>query len=142
MSDLNASAPPLLARQLGFAGLIPFVALALAVWAQDPDAADALVAYAATITSFLGAIHWGLSMREPQPDAKSLLWGVIPSLVAWLALMMETDSALALLAALLVSCWLVDRRMYPRWGLEAWMTLRTPLTLVASLSCALSSLLY
>ena len=134
-------APPKWARQLGYAGLIPFVLLTAGVWVEHPDAGDALVAYAATITSFLGAIHWGLTMRDPQPDAKALSWGVVPSLVAWLALMMATDDALMLMAALLITCWLVDRQAYVRWGVGGWLRLRTELTLVASVCCGLSSLL-
>ena len=40
----------------------------------------ALLGYGATIASFLGAIHWGLVMREglAQP-VPSLLWGVVPA---------------------------------------------------------------
>ena len=134
--------PPAWARQLGYAGLLPFVLLTAGVWMGYPDAGDALVAYAATITSFLGAIHWGLTMRDAQPDAKALSWGVVPSLVAWLALMMDTDDALMLMAALLVTCWLVDRQAYVRWGVGAWLRLRTELTLVATLCCSLSSLMF
>ena len=134
--------PPQWARQLGYAGLIPFVALAAGVWIGHPDAADALVDYVATITSFLGAIHWGLTMRDDQPDAKALTWGVVPSLVAWLALMMDTDDALLLMAALLVACWLVDRQAYLRWGVGGWLRLRTELTVVAVLCCGMSALWY
>ena len=141
-SHLPDSAPPAWARQLGYAGLIPFVALAAGVWVGHPDAADALVAYAATIVSFLGAIHWGLTMRDEVPDTKALSWGVVPSLVAWLALMMDTEDALALLTALLAICWLVDRQAYVRWGVGSWLRLRTELTLVACLSCGVSALCY
>ena len=141
-SDLQASSPPAWARQLGYAGLIPFVVLAAGVWVGHPDAADALAAYAATIASFLGAIHWGLTMRDEVPDTKALSWGVVPSLVAWLAFMMDTDDALLLLAALLVTCWLVDRQAYERWGVGGWLRLRTQLTAVACVCCGLSALWY
>ena len=65
---------------LGYGGLIPFVALALAVWLLDPaDRArslSALLGYGATILSFLGAIHWGLVMREASGQSMGLLvWG-------------------------------------------------------------------
>lgn len=137
---LSDSQPPRLARQLGYGGLIPFIALAAGVWIGHPDAGDALVDYAATITAFLGAIHWGLAMRDAQPDPKVWVWGVVPSLIAWLALMMDTDDALLLLAALLVVCWLVDRQAYVRYGVGGWLRLRTQITAVASLCCGLSSL--
>ena len=44
------------------------------------------------IASFLGAIHWGLAMRGPaSPRAQifPFVWGVVPSLLAWLALLAQ-----------------------------------------------------
>ena len=35
----------------------------------------------------------------------------------------------------LVACYLVDRRVYPAFGLSKWMTLRFRLTFVAALCC-------
>ncbi len=57
------------AQRLGYGGLVPFVGLAAAVWLAPPGdwplASMALLAYGATIASFLGAIHWGgLVMRD------------------------------------------------------------------------------
>ena len=42
-------------------------------------------AYAALIVSFLGGIHWGLAFRHTEPPLALLAWGVVPSLVAWVA---------------------------------------------------------
>jgi hypothetical protein len=39
------------------------------------------------------------------------------------------------MAALLWACFLVDRVLYPRYQLQAWLPMRLRLTLVASLSC-------
>jgi hypothetical protein len=64
-----------------------------------------------------------------------LLWGVIPSLVAWPAVMMPPASALVIHALMLLACYAVDRRLYPRLGAAAWLTLRFRLSAVASLSC-------
>jgi Protein of unknown function (DUF3429) len=132
--------PSLWARRLGCAGLIPFVALAAALWLappqQQPLASAALLGYGACICSFLGAIHWGLSMRErPAPPLPSLLWGVMPSLLGWLALLLGAAAGLLLIAALLWACLAVDQVLYPRWQMRAWLPLRLRLTLVASLSC-------
>ena len=78
--------------RLGYAGLIPFVVGAALVWLVWPEAHPyvtlALSAYAAVIVSFLGGIHWGLAMRNPDPPRFLLLWGVVPSLLAWLAVML------------------------------------------------------
>jgi hypothetical protein len=36
-------------------------------------------------------------------------------------------------------CYLVDRRVYPAYGLSKWLTLRFRLTLVASMSCFMAA---
>lgn len=139
-----ALGPGLWARRLGYAGLIPFVALALALWTVAPTQRGfislALLAYGATITSFLGAIHWGLLMRDAaEPPAALLVWGVLPSLVAWIALLLAPGMGLLLMAALLWTCFAVDRALYPRYQLQAWLPLRLALTLLASACCLLGA---
>ena len=136
----DMTAPSLWARRLGFGGLIPFISLAAALWLAQPDGralvAQALLGYGATICSFLGAIHWGLVMRDaPSEPVPSLLWGVLPSLLSWVALMLGPAPGLLLIAALLWACFAVDRVWYPRHQLNAWLSMRWRLTLVASLSC-------
>lgn len=127
------------ARALGHAGLVPFVGGAGLVWLVQGEAhvyaAMALAAYAALIVSFLGGIHWGLAMRQSEPPPATLAWGVVPSLVAWPAVIMPAYAGLVLLGLMLVVCYLVDRRSYPRLGAAAWLTLRFRLSAVASLSC-------
>ena len=139
MSALNASAPSPWAKRLGYAGLIPFVALALALWTVAPDQrgffAMALLAYGAAITSFLGAIHWGLLMRDGAESPALLLWGVVPSLVAWVALLLGPANGLLVMAGLLVACLVVDRTVYPRYGVQAWLPMRLVLTCIATASC-------
>lgn len=133
--------PPLTATatRLGHAGLLPFVAGAALVWLVRPEvhpyAALALSAYAAVVVSFLGGIHWGLAMREREPPALLLGWGVVPSLVAWLAVMMPASSGLVIHGAMLLACYGVDRRIYPAHGAAHWLTLRFRLSAVAAASC-------
>ena len=136
----DSTGPSVWARRLGFGGLIPFVGLAMALWlapsGDRPFAAMALLAYGATIASFLGAIHWGLSMREgPSQSVPSLLWGVLPGLLGWVALLLGPVPGLLLIAALLWACLAVDRVLYPRYRLQAWLPMRWALTLVASIGC-------
>ncbi len=139
MSPAKHSTPSVWTQALGYGGLIPFVGLALAVWLwplHQAKAASTLLAYSATIASFLGAIHWGMTMRDPQGQSTSLLvWGVLPSLSAWVALMLPAASGLLLIAALLWACFAVDRVVYTRSGLRAWLPMRLLLTAIASLSC-------
>lgn len=139
-----ASAPPPLALALGYAGLLPFLAGALLTWIVRPDAhpyvTDALAKYAALIAAFLGGMHWGLALR-PAGDASSarLGWGVAVMLVAWVAVLMPPYAGLALLGALLVACYLVDRRAYAVAGAAGWLTLRFRLSAVAALSCFMAA---
>ncbi|GAB4118969.1 MAG: hypothetical protein Fur0014_19940 [Rubrivivax sp.] len=132
------SAPPRLALALGWAGVLPFVgcaALALAgPEAWRALAAQALLAYGATIVSFLGGLHWGFAMRGPAEPAR-LAWGVLPSLLAWPALLLPPAAGLALLTAALALCYAVDHRAYPRLGLAPWLGLRRGLSAVAIASC-------
>lgn len=132
--------PSVWARRLGYGGLIPFLGLTAVLWVVRPGdwpvVSTALLAYGATIASFLGAIHWGLLMRpgaaQPLPV---LLWGVTPSLLGWVALLLDTAFGLALITVLLWVCLAVDRAVYPRYQMQAWLPMRLRLTLVASISC-------
>jgi uncharacterized membrane protein len=141
-----------LVRTLGNGGLIPFVVLAATVWLVpgDPQSwvAMALVAYAALIVSFLGGIHWGIGWqagwrerldkqtpRALHAQRRHFLWGIVPSLLAWPGVLMPAFAGLAWLGFLLILCYLADRTLYRRAGLQHWLTLRFRLSAVASLSC-------
>lgn len=130
---------PDLARRLAYAGAAPLVVGALLVWIVDidvrPYAALGLSAYAALIAAFLGGVHWGLAMRANESPPAAFAWAVLPTLVAWPAVLMPPSAGLALLGTLLVGCYLVDRRLYPRYGVAHWLTLRFRLSAVAALSC-------
>ena len=130
--------------RLGYAGLIPFVLLAALLWLVNTDllafVAIALGGYAAAIVSFLGGVHWGIGfMRGSAAPRLHFVWGVVPSLMAWLALMMPTYAALPLLGLLVVACYAVDRQTYPAAGLASWLPMRLRLTVVAALSCVLGA---
>jgi hypothetical protein len=135
--------PPPWAERLGYGGLLPFVAGALLVWLVWPEAhpyaTAALSGYAAVIVSFLGGIHWGVAFTRPDPPAWLFVWGVVPSLVAWVAVVMPPSAGLVIHGVMLVACYLVDRRLYPLFGLSGWLTLRFRLSAVASLSCFLGA---
>jgi hypothetical protein len=138
--------PPVIdtARWLGNAGLVPFAVGALLVWVGlDADlhafVTAAMSAYAALILSFLGGIHWGLAFRQSAPPASLFAWGVAPSLLAWVAVLMPPHAGLVLHGVLLVVCYLVDRRVYPVQGVGHWLTLRFRLSSVAALCCFLAA---
>jgi hypothetical protein len=141
-----------LIRTLGHAGLIPFVILALLLWVIQAElqawVAMALAGYAALIVSFLGGIHWGIgwlaghharlgggATRPHHAFRHHFLWGIVPPLLAWPGMLMPPFAGLAWLGFLLVICYLADRTLYARAGLQAWLTLRFRLSSVAALSC-------
>lgn len=134
-----------LIRTLGHAGLIPFVLLAALLWLVNVElqawVAIALAAYAALIVSFLGGIHWGIGWQAGRHAAahhaqrNHFLWGIVPSLLAWPGLLMPAFAGLAWLGFLLILCYLADRTLYTRAGLQAWLTLRFRLSAIAAVSC-------
>jgi len=144
MHTVPASSPPPWARSLGIAGLLPFVGGAVLLWTvRDPvvsgHAGFALAAYAATIAAFLGGVHWGPALRAGGVAPLPLLWGVIPQLAGWLALLMPPAASLLTCAAVLVACYAADSRLYPAAGLGAWLPMRLQLTVVAAASCLLGA---
>jgi Protein of unknown function (DUF3429) len=127
--------------RLGYAGLIPFVLLTALMWVVDaqllPFVSIALGAYAAAIVSFLGGVHWGIGFMKGESAPRfHFIWGVVPSLMAWLALMMPAYAALGLVVA---ACYAVDSKTYPAAGLGHWLPMRMRLTLVATASCVLGA---
>ncbi len=109
---------PAPALVLGLGGLIPFVVAAMLIWwplpiaqwlpqeivrARDTTqlATLALGGYGAVILSFLGGVRWGnilfdnASLRQWLP----LILSVVPSLIAWPALLLAPIPMFALLAA-------------------------------------------
>ncbi len=136
--------PNTLIIRLGYAGLIPFVLLAALMWLVDtellPFVGIALGGYAATIVSFLGGVHWGIGfMKGDAAPRFHFVWGVMPPLFAWLALMLPAYAALPLLGLVVAACYLVDRKTYPAAGLASWLALRLHLTFVATLGCLLGA---
>ena len=131
-------------HRLGYAGLIPFVLLTALMWLVNtellPFVSIALGGYAAAIVSFLGGVHWGIGfMKGEEAPRFHFIWGVVPSLLAWLALMMPAYAALPLLGLVLLACYAVDRKTYPPAGLKHWLPMRLRLTIVATLSCVLGA---
>lgn len=136
---MPTSPPNIVALRLGGLALTPFVIGALLVWVVRADAhphvTAALSAYAAVVVAFLGGIHWGFGFRKADPPPRLFVWGVVPALVACVALLMQPDAGLVIHGVMIVACYLVDRKVYPVQGAAAWLTLRFRLSVVASLSC-------
>jgi hypothetical protein len=88
---------------ISIAGLVPFLALGATVLLSPLEAQTAievLVCYGAVILSFLGAVHWGFALRDTAhpvngvplapavlgAERQLLMFGVIPAIIAWVAL--------------------------------------------------------
>ncbi len=140
--EQTAQSMPVLALGLGYAGLVPFIGGAAELWLLPGVMTDfieaALLAYAAVILSFMGAIHWGLAMRSHR-DIVNLQLGlsVIPALLGWLALMLPAVAAYPILILSFLVLYVFDLEavklnMAPDW----YPKLRLPLTTGAVLSLA------
>ncbi|MEN9903958.1 MAG: hypothetical protein RLZZ555_523 [Pseudomonadota bacterium] len=140
-----------LIHNLGRAGLIPFILLALMAWLLKGDelifASSALASYAALIVSFLGGIHWGAAWVHSQAGSShrddhqvpALWWGICASVLAWPGALMPADAGLIWLGLLLIVCYLFDRKLYHSAGLQQWLKLRFQLSTVAALCCFLAA---
>jgi hypothetical protein len=123
---------------LTLGGLIPFVGLAAAtLWVplQAELAFRALMAYGMVILSFLGAIHWGAALKASHHGGLPLVWGVVPSLWAWVTGLYPPHlQPLWLVAGLLLALG-VDMVAYRRYGLPVWvLSVRWVATVGASIS--------
>jgi FtsH-binding integral membrane protein len=132
---------------LGFLGLIPFVGLALSFVLMEPSArpmlAHALLLYSVCIISFLGGIHWGIAMVFHELPVvyvvTSLVWSVLPALMAWPLSLMPITQALPWATAALVLILAVDLRLNKHYPIPHWFaSLRSILTVVACLSLGLA----
>ncbi len=101
---------PPLALILGIAGIIPFAVFGIAAVGESSESAltatRGLVGYGAVILAFLGGVHWGFTLDEPEL-ARSvrvrLTLGVIPSLIGWAAILVSLVSEPALGLAILIA---------------------------------------
>jgi heme/copper-type cytochrome/quinol oxidase subunit 2 len=133
-----------LITQLGYLGLIPFIALALLMWLVDEDLhpfiSIALSSYAATVASFLAGVHWAVGFLSQQDSARHhIWWSIALSLLAWFGVVLPAYAGLPFLAMLLMVAYLVDRKTYPDAGLKHWLTLRFRLTVISCIACLLAS---
>lgn len=139
MKALSQAPKP--ALYLGFSGLIPFVAAPLLMAVTQsyyPEVAYAHVVYGASIVAFLGGARWGFALPEgspAKPDWMNLGNSVVPSLLAWMALLcwdniLEGAMIVIMGLGLCLHYDLVLLPGYPGW----FKAMRTILTLVATFS--------
>ena len=126
MSKNDEEKIPSTALILGLAGLIPFVSAALAsLWlepAWQEKSSFALGAYGAVILSFLGGVKWGVLLHNKTELQRwmPLVLSVLPSIVAWLALLLTPKPMLIILALALVAQYFLDTKSVQQNSLPAW----------------------
>lgn len=131
---------PPLAYLLGAAGLIPFIACAIASVSQGRFQAlgmTALLGYGAVILSFLGGVNWGFALApgEQMLQRSRLALGVVPSLIGWVALLLAAEVSRELGLAALVVGLVATVAIEARWTGQGvvpggYMTLRWALSVV------------
>jgi hypothetical protein len=111
-----------------------------------PWVATVLQSYAAVILSFLGAVHWGIALWETDTERlwRRLGWGVTPSLLAWIALLLPLAWSWLVLLGGFSAQYMMDRRAVqtdrvPFWygELRRWLTLGVVLILSLALGVTL-----
>ena len=131
------------ASYLGYGGLIPFAVFSIGSWTGLPyvdDSSAILIAYAAVIMSFMGAIYWGLGMAKTEEShAKNLFVSVLPALAAWFALLVTELYALIILSAGFIFLLAYDLAIAQSLALPDWyISLRIKLTLAVSVCLAVT----
>ncbi|MBX2835449.1 MAG: DUF3429 domain-containing protein [Gammaproteobacteria bacterium] len=111
---------------LGLLGLLPFLASSLiSLFSIDPYqhyAAQSLAVYGAVILSFLGGASWGarLNVKARVGDWAGMTWAIVPSLIAWISLLLPPVMCLAVLVAGFALQYFLDvdsvnSKVFPRW---------------------------
>jgi len=132
-----------LPRTLGMAGVIPFILLGLAShipWTHQADVQSALVSYGAVILTFVGALYWGLAMRlDGTVASRAYFWSVIPSLMAWVALIFPTFAGALIVIVALWTQYVQDTLLSPELSVPEWfLPLRLGLTVGATIGIAIA----
>jgi len=105
---------------LGYAGLIPFAFLTVLIsmgtsfsFSTGLPLAWWQATYAAIILSFLGAVSWGVALGMQEQLNKTEInrlvsYSVVPSILAWLALLLPAKFSLFVLAGLVMLAYIAD----------------------------------
>lgn len=135
---------PLNAWLLGYAGVIPFLLLFLVIsldtailTVDEGQAGSWLLAYAAVILSFLGAVHWGVALTAsnnvpPVRVRRLFTYSVLPSLFAWLALLLPLKLAFFTMMLLVVLAYFADKFLLFSLIDSQYQKLRLHLTVAVS----------
>jgi hypothetical protein len=136
---------PFSARLLGWAGLLPFLALSIGMLllpAEASIAAGLLAHYAFGILCFLLGTWWGIGVMRPDPSP--LLWSNALFVVLFFARALLHGAYFMVAAALLFVLLLLLERRLPAFRRQPayYVALRTRLSLVAAAALMLGAWQY
>ncbi|CAF0796251.1 unnamed protein product [Rotaria sordida] len=130
---------PTVPLSFGLLGLVPFAAIPLYMCSTGiylPDLAFTQLAYSASIISYVGGIRWGTLLEESN-DWKKYTYSILPSVPAWLALLIPGRWSIVWALASFQGFLYYDvtKPGYPLWfkGLRVLLTTASCLTLFATL---------
>lgn len=132
--------PNRMPKLLGYLGLLPFIIPTVFLFCDYHHFMvwrNVLISYAAVILSFLGAVYWGVAMIVKEMSIKKrnvmLAWSVIPSIVAWICLLIPQVYGLILLSVFFVISFFMDMQLTKSEAKPAWyIPLRFQLTVVVT----------
>ncbi len=128
---------------LGYLGLIPFIVPASLMYFDEQHHfvfwGYVLMSYGALILTFVGALQWAFAMTLSDLSMRQRKWmygwSVVPSLVAWGAMLMSPMVAFLLIAIFMAFALWMDAQLGRLVSLPNWyLPLRIRLTIVAILS--------
>jgi hypothetical protein len=122
-------------------GAVPFVVMALAQLIAPGFSVThlggntAFQAYGAVILSFMGGVRWGAALAPTPGAGEKMILSVAPSLLAWLALLIDRPWSLLLLLTGFILQGLWDVVSTRNGGLPSWFGgLRLTISAVVSVS--------
>jgi len=139
---------PAIAKWLGYGGTVPFVGLALSLVTSSDlsafglaDAGPKLLAYAAVIISFIGAVHWGIALGcAKEHQTRLYIYSVMPALFAWLWMFVPGRMAFIGMALTIVAMYFIDRKLLLAHVPSAYLKMRLHLTVIVSVSLLVAAL--
>lgn len=140
---------PKIATYLGYASVMPFIGLTIAVYSFSDIAVQSmlvvvLIAYAGMIATFLAGVHWPVAMHKK--DDVHLSLSMVPALFGLIAVCSVLFLAqivwfLVIMALVFWVLYLMDRKYLPEDGFApGYFDFRRNLTVIISVSLALSAL--
>lgn len=117
------------ARFLAYLGLAPVTLGLIGLFLWDAPSVQALIVrniitYSGLILVFISAIHWGLALHQQcSQNPRLFIIAIVPTLIAWIALSLPEQFALALLFISFIVWFRYESSIHTELNYPAWFTL-------------------